>query len=132
MLKIYSSNSCVSINVIVNGSNVHLTFSPKSNGSSMFLTHDKELQDAIESHYRFGSLFNLTYEEKESKANDLNEKPSAEESTKQTRKVTVSDLGVAKDYLSDKFGVSRTLMRSAKSIMDYAAMHGVEFVIENE
>jgi predicted DsbA family dithiol-disulfide isomerase len=39
----------------------------------------------------------------------------------------VSDIAAAKDYLADKFGISRTSMRSTKAILEQAAAHGIEF-----
>ena len=42
-------------------------------------------------------------------------------------KVKVSDIAAAKDYLADKFGISRTSMRSTKAILEQAAAHGIEF-----
>lgn len=44
------------------------------------------------------------------------------------KQVTVSDLAAAKDYLADKFGISRTTLRSKKAIVEQAAANGIEFV----
>lgn len=44
-----------------------------------------------------------------------------------SRKVKVSDIASAKDYLADTFGISRTSMRSTKAIMEQAAANGIEF-----
>ena len=44
-----------------------------------------------------------------------------------SRKVKVSDIVSAKDYLADTFGISRTSMRSTKAIMEQAAANGIEF-----
>lgn len=43
------------------------------------------------------------------------------------KQVTISDLAAAKDYLADKFGISRTTLRSKKAIIEQAASHGIEF-----
>ena len=43
------------------------------------------------------------------------------------RKIKVSDIASAKDYLADTFGISRTSMRSSKAILEQAAAHGIEF-----
>lgn len=43
-------------------------------------------------------------------------------------KVPVTDLDSAKDYLADKFGISRTKLKSEKTILAQAAAHGIEFV----
>ena len=44
------------------------------------------------------------------------------------KQVIVSDLAAAKDYLADKFGISRTTLRSKKAIVEQAAANGIEFV----
>lgn len=54
------------------------------------------------------------------------EKPADDAAT--LKQVTVSDLAAAKDYLADKFGISRTTLRSKKAIVEQAAAHGIEFV----
>ena len=38
------------------------------------------------------------------------------------------DIAAAKDYLADTIGISRTSMRSTKSILQKAAENGIEFV----
>ena len=43
-------------------------------------------------------------------------------------KVNVPDIEAAKDYLADTFGISRTLLRSKKAIMEQAKAHNIEFV----
>ena len=55
------------------------------------------------------------------------EEESAEEATGLT-KVPVTCLDDAKDYLSEKFGISRTKIRSKKAIEEAAAENGIEFV----
>ena len=50
-----------------------------------------------------------------------------EEKGKTLKKVKVSDIASAKDYLADTFGINRTAMRSTKAIMEQAAANGVEF-----
>lgn len=111
---------------------MHVSFTPLSNGSSLFTTNDEILQKAIESHYNFNKLFSLLkVEDLKPIAPKETEKTSSEETEVEkpkTTKVTVSDISVAKDYLADHFGVSRTAMRSTKSILEYAKLHGIEFI----
>ena len=62
--------------------------------------------------------------------NDEAPTEGAETDTNSTLKqVTVSDLAAAKDYLADKFGISRTTLRSKKAIVEQAAANGIEFVV---
>jgi hypothetical protein len=144
MIKTYKANTNVSINVVLpSEKNLHIAFVPLSDGSSSFTTDNEDLQKAIESHSRFGKLFKLFGAKTVAKRNpapieqpDKNEMKvgqeevgSADSDTKESafRKVKVSDIGVAKDYLADTFGVSRTSMRSTKAILEQAAIHGIEF-----
>lgn len=125
MKKIYTSGTCVSINVVLkSGKNVHVAFMPLSNGGSRFVTDDKELQYAIEHHRNFGKLFMFSgvLEEK------VEEPTKVVKQETKAKEIHVSDIASAKDYLSDHFGISRTQMRTTKAIMDFAAANGVKFV----
>lgn len=44
------------------------------------------------------------------------------------KKINITCLDDAKEYLSDKFGISRTKLRSKKAIEEAAAENGIEFV----
>ncbi|MEG2599575.1 MAG: hypothetical protein RSA66_08885 [Muribaculaceae bacterium] len=63
-----------------------------------------------------------------SEKNVTEENTEKNESVGELKKVTVSDIAVAKDYLADHCGVSRTMMRSTKSILEQAVANGIEFV----
>ena len=146
MIKTYKSNTNVSINVVLpSKKNLHITFSPLSNGGSTFTTDQEEIIKAIESHYNFGKLFRLhnTIEKTGGKedgfdtedGNDtknINEDKGTDvhgDNTKSgLKQVHVSDLASAKDYLADKFGISRTSLRSQKAILEQAIANGIEFV----
>lgn len=166
MIKTYKANTNISINVVLpSKKNLHITFTPLSNGSSVFTTDNEELHKSIESHYKFGKLFKLHSVQEQGNAKKVMDKPKIEslkvhiakepvledtdkletidkENAEQcetiqdnvetgksetVRKVKVSDLASAKDYLADTFGLSRTSMRSAKAILEQAATHGIEF-----
>lgn len=164
MIKTYKANTNVSINVVLSSKkNLHISFTPLSNGSSTFTTDDEEIMNSIERHYNFGKLFRLhsTQDESKKKTAKVVETPvkednpiPAETTTKEPEttethesadneaedteapdndisaltQVTVSDLASAKDYLADKFDISRTSLRSKKTIVEQAAAHGIEFV----
>lgn len=88
--KTYRANTNISINVVLaSKKNLHISFLPQSDGSSVFVTSNEEIQKAIERHYKFGSLFRLvgttttetkkpttaqtaTTEEKSASANETN------------------------------------------------------------
>ncbi len=165
IIKTYKANTNISINVVLpSKKNLHITFTPLSDGSSVFTTDNEVIQKSIEKHYKFGKLFRLQAlqgKSAERKATDKQkvtslknqketptdgnvDKPELDssenvgpnEETKDNAdtgsneticKVKVSDIATAKDYLADKFGISRTSMRSTKAILEQAAAHGIEF-----
>lgn len=147
MIKTYKANTNVSINIVLaSKKNLHISFVPLSDGSSRFTTDCEEIQNAIESHYKYGRLFRLFG------AQNAPEKKKSEKKTtvipdeagktaagteagtgtktlqeKQNKVVKISDLAAAKDYLADTFGISRTSLRSKKAIVENAAANGIEF-----
>lgn len=153
MIKTYKANTNVSINVVLpSKKNLHISFTPLSNGSSLFTTDNEEIMRAIESHYNFGKLFRLhsAQDENEKRSAKATENPKKEETQTTSpaqengddgqdggeatdgnedvlKKVRVSDLSAAKDYLADTFGISRTALRSMKAITEQAAANGIEF-----
>lgn len=165
IIKTYKANTNISINVVLpSKKNLHIAFTPLSDGSSVFTTDNEVIQKSIEKHYKFGKLFKLHASQEQSvekeatdklKSTSLRKKketPAAENVDKteldnnenvgqngETKdndeagnddticKVKVSDIATAKDYLADKFGISRTSMRSTKAILEQAAAHGIEF-----
>lgn len=137
MKKIYKANTNISINVVLKSKkNLHISFTPLSNGSSTFTTDNEDIMTAIERHYNFGTLFRLqktieddAHAEQAPTQGDEVEKDAGETETGKPvmRKVQVSDLAAAKDYLADTFGISRTSLRSMKAITEQATAHGIEF-----
>lgn len=151
MIKTYKANTNVSINVVLpSKKNLHISFTPLSNGSSLFTTDNEDIMHAIEKHYNFGKLFRLHSAQDESEkrgakteenprdketptvgnqatGEDSQDEETAEGNAPTLKKVRVSDLSAAKDYLADTFGISRTAMRSMKAITEQAAANGIEF-----
>lgn len=130
--KKYKANTNVSINVVLpNKENMHISFIPMSDGSSTYETNNDEIQKAIERHYNFGRLFRLaSVSDKyiDVEPSDQSNEPTPGEEISTQNKVQVTDISDAKDYLADKYGVSRTALRSTKAILDKAAELGIEFV----
>lgn len=131
MTKHYISDSHIAINVTLDGGeSVHLSFIALSNGGSVFSTDSEELQNAIERHYRFGDLFTLDHiEEPKNTSETANEEytPVKESEEGNIQKITVNDLGEAKNYLADTLGISRTSLRSLKTILEVAKANNIEF-----
>lgn len=130
--KKYKANTNVSINVVLpNKENMHISFIPMSDGSSTYETNNDEIQKAIERHYNFGRLFRLaSVSDKyiDVEPSDQSNEPTPSEEISTQNKVQVTDISDAKDYLADKYGVSRTALRSTTAILDKAAELGIEFV----
>lgn len=132
MKKYYSSDSHIAINVLLeNGNSMHIAFTPISNGGSTYNTEVEVIQNALENHYRYNDLFVLDREEDtnapiEEPTQNTEEDPNQAEETN-IRKVKVNDLGEAKDYLAETFGVSRTSLRGQKAILEAAKANNIEF-----
>ncbi len=150
LIKTYKANTNLSINVVLSSKkNLHISFTPLSDGSSIYTTSNEDIMNAIESHYNYGKLFRLQSMQGENleqtaKVIDTNSLSGAEvtpaengaevvptvvnnEAEDALKKVHISDFASAKDYLADTFGISRTAMRSHKTILELAASHGIEF-----
>lgn len=89
--------------------------------------------NAIERHYNFGKLFRIESMQDDSKKETARVvegtpgKVVEEIAGQAVKRVKVSDLAAAKDYLAENCGISRTALRSEKSIMEQAAANGIEF-----
>lgn len=130
MKKHYKSKTAISINVVLKSKkSMHIAFTAQSDGSSVYTTDNPDVQYALEHHYKYGKLFKLVSTESEAdiKAKQEAEKAAANEKKDEIRKVSVSDLAAAKDFLADTFGISRTSLRSEKAIMEAAKANNIEF-----
>ena len=130
MKKHYKSKTSISINVVLKSKkSMHIAFTAQSDGSSVYMTDNPHVQYALEHHYKYGKLFKLVSTESEAdiKAKKEAEEAAANEKKDEIRKVSVSDLAAAKDFLADTFGISRTSLRSEKAIMEAAKAHNIEF-----
>lgn len=130
MIKHYKSKTSIAINVVLKSKkNMHVAFTPQSDRSSVYTTDNPDVQYALEHHYKYGELFKLVSTESEAdiKAKKEADEAAANEKKDEIRKVSVSDLAAAKDFLADTFGISRTSLRSEKAILAAAKEHHIEF-----
>lgn len=59
-MKKYISNSTISVSIVLlNGKCNRVSFSPLSDGRSVFYTSDEDIQWGLEHHYKYGKLFRL-------------------------------------------------------------------------
>lgn len=110
------------------GRQKRLSFTPQTLGGSVYFSRDEVEQRAIESHPWFGDkVFLREAIDEEKMAEEARKKE--EQNTKKaesdivTHKVT--SLSDAKDYLAERFGISRSRLRTKAAIMSSAKEHGV-------
>lgn len=181
-MKKYIAKTNVSINIVLaGGANRHISFSALTGGGSVFYTDDADIIEAMERHYKYGTLFRvdrkyeaekpkvkhvakLKAEEREGDSQssqstpstlkedagstqsslmaDAEAQPSSAENSDEAetsdseqndeeedglKVIVVSDPDAAKAYLAEHFGVSRTKIKSVKTIKEIAAKNGIEF-----
>lgn len=129
MIKEYRSRTAISVNAVLPSRKcIHVAFAAQSDGSSVYVTGNADIQYALEHHYRYGKLFRLAeWRDEDGVAGSDGAEASPGEPDGQLRKVKVSDIAAAKDFLADTFGISRTSLRSEKAILEAGRGHGVEF-----
>ena len=136
MKKKYEANSIVAITVKTGSFYRRVSFMPLSNGKSCYETESKSLQDAIENHGFFKSgVINLADEPAPAKnaeavmdAPEVTDAPDDGQTEAELKKIVVAGQSDAVDYLTEKFGISRSKLRSQKAIADAGKEHGVEFM----
>lgn len=130
MNKKYEASTIVAITVQTGKFHRRVSFTQLSNGKSYFITDSEALQQAIENHPFFKSgLIRLKAETANvpsAKTEETNEANETE--VPELRKITMAGQSDAVDYLAEKFGISRSKLRSQKAIAEAGAVHGVEFV----
>ena len=126
----YKAYTTVSLSVgLPDGGNARVSFTPQSDGTSVYYTEDKDIQWGLEHHYKYGKLFRVEEEPERGEyaptAFGPQSGPQSEE--EKLREVTVSDMDDAKDYLSEHFGIVRTKLKREEQIREAAGAHGIVF-----
>ena len=101
----------------------------------MYITNDENMISALESHVSFGRLFRLAEvidDKKETsiKATASKAKAEPKKDEKKAIDVEVTCSEDAKEYLADKFGMSRSKLRNREQIMAAGAANGVNFIFK--
>lgn len=128
MFKTYQGYSDLHFNVKTKSGLRRVVFEGQSHGGSIYQTRDAEVQKAIESHYWFNDKFFLTESVDEKKLEaEAKKKAAAKAKKKEDEQLThiVEDVQEAKDYLAEKFGVSRSKMKTKEDILAVAREHDV-------
>ena len=141
MLKKYKSKSCVSVSVMLpTGGNTHISFSPVTGGGSVYYTDNEKIQAGLERHPKYGRLFVVDNTPAQKAVGKVGGRPEAGASVtaaveaaagkaeKKAVEVRMSCNDDAKDYLADKFGISRSKMRSRGEIEKVASENGVKII----
>ncbi|MBP3757330.1 MAG: hypothetical protein J6I61_08630 [Prevotella sp.] len=140
MNKRYEANSIVAITVKTGKFNRRVSFMPLSNGKSYYETESKALQKAIEGHSFFKSRMIIETPLAEGSVQDpkstsvpeeVENAPALEtndENAAELTQIVVAGQSDAVDYLTEKFGISRSKLRSQKAIAEVGKEYGVEFV----
>lgn len=68
-----------------------MSFSELTDGTSVYYTDDKEIQWALEHHYKYGKLFRLIGEEQTAETAPTPAKPSKKNSPKSPKKATAKE-----------------------------------------
>ena len=143
---------------LATGGNTHISFSPVTGGGSVYYTENEKIQAGLEGHPKYGKLFTLeetvanatgttakaagtTAKAAGTTAKAVVPQPTTEEGTQQGAEGASDGEGTgsvyelkaacnddAKDWLADKFGVSRSKMRSRQDIEKVAEDNGVKVV----
>jgi len=125
MQKTYTSKSEVSINVCVGGRHRHLAFIPHTLGGSSLTVDDPALQHAIEHHRFFGTRIVAV--------ETMAPAPLPEPTTDAPSAPVVmafATLTEVKDYIAERWGVSRTMLRTKSQIDAVAAERGLTFTLQ--
>ena len=128
MFKIYQAGNDLSFSVKMKNGLRRIVFEPQSHGTSVYSTRDAEEQKAIEKHHWYEDKFWIlnAVDEKKIAAEAKKKADAAAKKADEKNTHYVEDLQDAKDYLAEKFGVSRSKMKTKDEILAVAQEHGVE------
>ena len=130
----FTSKSQVAINVVLpGGTNVHVSFLEMTGGGGVYYTNNEILANALRQHHKFGKLFKEVevVEKPVTKKKAPAAKP-AEDGTTQTsegngiKEMEFNNVEDAKDYLAEKYGFSRSKMRTRGAIEEIAKAEGIK------
>ena len=136
MKKTYHAKSELCFNVRMDDGYRHVAFVPHTMGGSSLTTDDLQLQSAIERHRFFGTLITVTVMREEapeasqspiagSGGAPAGDKSSTAASGKEPLVLSFPSLNDAKDYVANRWGVSRTKFHNREEIERFATEHGV-------
>lgn len=130
----FISKSQVAINVVLpGGTNVHVSFLEMTGGGGVYYTDNANMANALRQHHKYGKLFKeVEVVEKPvakkkapaaKQAEDGTTQDQAENGIKEMEFKNVED---AKDYLAERFGISRSKMKTRGAIEQVAKAEGIK------
>lgn len=128
MFKVYIANTDVAFTINYGDKRKRISFTSKSgNSGSVYFTSDELVQEGIEKHPWYGDKVMLRESVDEER---LAQEAAAKEDERKSKESEalvhhVDSPNEAKDYLADKFGISRSKMRSVSAILQVAKECGV-------
>ena len=123
----FTAKSHVALSVPVGKGSAHVSFIEKTGSGSVYYTDNEKLAAAMRKHPKFGKLF---------KEEKVEEAPAAEApktdagtgdeaSAAEQPKVSFSNNEDAKEYFADRFGVSRSKLRTRQEIEEVAKANNI-------
>lgn len=128
-MKCYTAKSELSFNVRVGDAYRHVCFVAHTMGDSSFFTDDPRLQQAIEHHRYFGQYISVKTVVQPEKPGQNPQKGTGQAQAHKQLVMTFDNHADAKDYVADRWDISRTMLRTEEQIKQAAARHGVKIII---
>lgn len=127
----FISKSHVAINVIMpGGKNVHISFMEMTGGGSAYTTNNVDMANALRQHNKFGKLFKeVAVVEKPAVKKATPAKPAEAQNGAGgdgTKEMSFKNNEDAKDYLAERFGISRSKMKTRAAIEESAKQVGIK------
>ena len=115
----FTSKSHVALSVPLEKGNAHISFIEKTGQGSVFYTDNEKLAKAMRKHPKFGKLFREE-EIKEETKEEVSDAPDITDNGTKQPEVSFSNNEDAKEYLADRFGVSRSKLRTRQEMEEVA------------
>ena len=129
----FISKSHVAINVVMpNGANVHVSFLEKTGGGSILYTDNQDLTNALRQHQKYGRLFKevempaaqpavrKAEPAEGAEAKTANAQKPKQAASNEPREIEFKNNEDAKDYLAERYGISRSKMKTRAAIEEVA------------
>lgn len=122
----YKSKTTLSINIVLpSGKSKHISFTPITEGGSVYYTNSEDDIAGLEKHPKYGKLFSKQEETPVDKKSA--KKPKKTPASDTPTVVTVACEEDAKTFLCEQFGFSRTKLKLRENIISAAKSKNIVF-----